>query len=84
MKQKDKKQKVENSNEDLVRLGKRMKKLRLEKGYTSYETFAYEHDLPRALYGNWEKGRNITYVNLLKVIRALGITQEEFFSEGFD
>lgn len=67
------------ANPDLTLLGKRIKELRLRKGYTSYETFAFEHEFPRALYGNWEKGRNITYLNLLKVIRALDISPSEFF-----
>ena len=70
---------------ELVNLGKRMRALRLKKGYTSFESFAYDNDLPRVLYGNYEKGGgNITYKNLLKVVKALGVTLKEFFSEGFE
>jgi len=70
---------------DLKGLGNRMKQLRIKKGYSSFETFAYDHDLPRVLYGNYEKGEgNITYKNLMKVIYALGVSVKEFYSEGFD
>jgi transcriptional regulator with XRE-family HTH domain len=70
---------------DFVKLGKRMRELRLKKGFSSYEAFAYENDLSRVLYGDYEKGKgNITYKNLLKIARALGVSLNEFFSEGFD
>jgi transcriptional regulator with XRE-family HTH domain len=70
---------------ELVNLGKRMRALRIRNGYTSFESFAYDNDLPRVLYGNYEKGAgNITYKNLIKVVRALGVTLKEFFGEGFE
>lgn len=41
-------------------IGQKLKKLRLEKGYRSYETFAYEYDLPRVQYiGEWKKGQTL-------------------------
>jgi transcriptional regulator with XRE-family HTH domain len=87
MKEKRKKVKIASKalDPDFVKLGKRMKELRLKKGFGSYEAFAYENGLSRVLYGHYEKGMgNITYKNLLKVIRALGVSMEEFFSKGFD
>ncbi len=70
---------------EFIKLGKRMKELRIKNGYKSFETFAYDNDLPRVLYGNYEKGTgNITYKNLLKVIKALKVSMPDFFSEGFD
>jgi transcriptional regulator with XRE-family HTH domain len=72
-------------NTDFAKLGKRMRELRVKKGYKSFETFAYDNDMSRVMYGSYEKGSgNITYKNLLKVIKALGVTIPEFFSEGFD
>lgn len=72
-------------NTDFTKLGKRMRELRIKKGYNSFESFAYDNDLPRVLYGNYEKGEgNITYKNLLKVIKALNVSITEFFSEGFN
>jgi transcriptional regulator with XRE-family HTH domain len=71
-------------NEDLVNLGNRIKALRIKKGYTSYEYFAYEHNISRAQFGRYEKGEDLRYTSLLKVVRAFEMTLEEFFSEGFD
>lgn len=71
--------------EELVeRLAKRIKKLRLEKGFTSYEAFANEHNLSRALYGRYEKGKDLRFTSLVKVVQAFDMTLEEFFSEGFE
>ena len=77
------KKEVVNTQADLVRLGQRIKALRIEKGYTSFETFAYDNDISRAQFGGYEKGENLRYTSLLKVIRALDVTLEEFF-EGFE
>lgn len=68
-----------------VRLGKRMKSVRIAHGYTSGEIFAYEKGLNRAQYGKYESGKgNITFSNLIKILTALDISLKEFFSEGFD
>ncbi len=71
-------------NEDLQKLGRRIKQLRIQKGYTNYEYFAYEHNISRTQFGRYENGEDLRYSSLLKVVRALGMTMEEFFSEGFD
>lgn len=77
------KQDAEKGN-DFIKLGQRMRELRIKKGYNSFESFAYDNDLPRVLYGNYEKGEgNITFKNLLKVIKALDVSIKEFFNEGF-
>ena len=67
----------------LKQLGERIRSLRKKAGYTSQETFAYEAAIPRALYGTYEQGANITILNLNKIIRFHKITFEDFFSEGF-
>jgi len=69
---------------DVERLAKRIQALRIKQGYTNYENFAFEKDIPRAQYGRYEKGEDIRFSSLMKVIRAFGITPQEFFSEGFD
>ena len=56
--------------EQLEHFGKRLKKLRKEKGYTNYEQFAYEHRIGRAQYGRYEKGADIRLSSLLKLLRA--------------
>jgi ribosome-binding protein aMBF1 (putative translation factor) len=69
--------------ETLKRLGERIKQLRIEKGYTSYEYFAYEHNISRAQFGRYERGEDLRFSSLLKVINALDISLEEFFGEDF-
>lgn len=77
--------KEKNTNSvELKKLGERIKSLRLKKGYTNYENFAYDNDLPRAQYGRYENGQDLRYTSFVKVVKALGVSMEEFFSEGFD
>jgi transcriptional regulator with XRE-family HTH domain len=78
------KKKDDTIKEDLDKLANRIKSLRIKLGYSNYESFAYEKNIPRAQYGRYEKGEDLRYSSLLKVIRALGVTPQEFFSEGFD
>lgn len=76
--------KAKRRSNELTLLGNRIKSLRIAQGYTNYENFAFEHDIPRAQYGRYERGEDLRYGSLLKVINALGMTPKEFFSEGFD
>lgn len=73
-----------NSEEMLQKLGARLKQLRIDAGFTSYETFAYQNNISRAQYGRYEKGQDIRFSTLIKLISAFGLTVHEFFSEGFD
>ena len=65
-------------------LANRVKSLRIKKGYTSYEYFAYDNNLSRSQYSRYEKGEDLRFSSLIKVIKAFKITPEEFFSEGFE
>lgn len=76
--------KAETYTEELKILGERIRHLRIKKGYTNYENFAFENDIPRAQFGRYERGEDLRYSSLLKVCQALGITIQEFFKEGFD
>lgn len=67
------------TKDELVKIGQKLKELRIEKGYTNYENFAYEHDIPRAQYGRYEKGQDMRVSSLLKVLMALEISPAEFF-----
>ena len=87
MKGKDKKRPAKpglSSEEGLKRLGNRIKELRVKAGYSSYEYFAYEHNISRAQMGRYENGQDLRFSSLVRLISAFGITLEEFFSEGFD
>ena len=64
----------------LEEIGERLRELRKDKGYSSAESFAYDHDLPRVHYWRMEKGKvNITLKSLLRILSIHGITVEEFF-----
>lgn len=65
-------------------MGKRITELRKKAGYTSQETFAYDAEIPRALYGRYEKGANITIHSLFRILKHHKMTYKEFFSEGFE
>mgnify|MGYP000461587565 CR=1 FL=1 len=68
----------------LKKLGDRLKQLRKAKGFSNYEQFAYTYELSRAQYGRYEKGANISFKTLLKIIEIHKISIKEFFAEGFD
>jgi len=81
---KNAKKKELTADEALMKLGRRIKQLRIESGYSSYEVFAYEHNISRAQFGRYEQGKDLRFSSLYKVIQALDVTLEEFFSKGFD
>jgi transcriptional regulator with XRE-family HTH domain len=66
-------------------IGNRLKEIRIQKGYKSYEAFAIEHSLGRMQYWKLEKGEtNIKMRTLLKVLEIHHMSIKEFFSEGFE
>lgn len=71
------------ADDELRHLGARIKKLRIAKGYSNYEQFAYQNNIPRAQFGRYENGQDLRFSSLVKVISALDMTLQEFFSEGF-
>jgi transcriptional regulator with XRE-family HTH domain len=68
--------------EYLKKIASTARELRLQAGF-SYEAFAAHADINRNSYFRFEqsadKSYNYTIVLLLKVIRGLGMTPEEFF-----
>ena len=74
---------VKEFEKQLLMVGNRIKQLRIKKGYTSYETFAYESDIHRAQFGRYESGADLRLSSLFKVLRALEVSPEEFF-KGFE
>jgi transcriptional regulator with XRE-family HTH domain len=66
----------------LLEIGKKLRELRIIKGYKSYESFAFDHDLPRMQYWRIENGKtNITIKSLMKVLSIHKLTIQEFFSK---
>lgn len=73
------KKKKELLDERIVSISKKLQKLRKDAGYTSYENFALEKELPRVQYWRMEKGTNFQFKSLLQILDAHEITLEEFF-----
>jgi hypothetical protein len=71
------------SEEYLRKLGVRIKELRIKAGYTSYEFFAYDHNISRAQWGRYENGQDLKFSSLLKVVKAFDMSLSDFFKEGF-
>ena len=59
----------------------RLKQLRIEKGYSSYETFALYHGLDRKQYWRIESGSNITLKSLIKILALHDKELSDFFSD---
>jgi len=73
---------MKNEQQVLKEIGDKIKKLRVKKGYGSYESFAIDNDLSRMQYWRIEKGlTNITMKSLLKILAIHKITIEDFFCE---
>jgi len=72
---------VQISEEELLqKIGKEIRRLRKQNGYSSYENFALDYDLDRKYYWNIEKGRNITILYLKKILDIHKINFSEFFN----
>ena len=67
----------------IQKIGKRLKELRLERGHSSYEIFAFENEIDRSQYGKYERGADLRISTLVKLLLALDISIEDFFSKGF-
>lgn len=73
--------KIKDTDKRISQIGAKIKTLRKEKGYTSAEQFAYDHELPRVGYGNHEKGSNLNIASLLRIVDIHGISLEQFFKD---
>ncbi|GAA4316611.1 XRE family transcriptional regulator [Nibribacter koreensis] len=73
--------KEEKPDPRLAAIGEKIKRLRVTKGYSSYESFAFDHGLPRVGYGRHEKGANLTMSSLLRILDIHGVGLAEFFSD---
>jgi len=69
----------EQINFKIEQVAQKIKQLRKESGYTSYETFAYDKNLNKVQYWRIEKGQNITLKTLIRILDIHKISMEEFF-----
>lgn len=64
----------------LKQIAHKLKQLRVAKGYSSYEAFAFDHDLPRVGYGRHEQGSNLTLKSLLRLLDIHQMSLTDFFA----
>lgn len=69
------------SEETILLIAERIKTLRKEKGYSSYETFAFDYNINRVQYHRIEKGQNITLKTLINVLKIHNLTIQDFFKD---
>ena len=59
----------------------KLRELRIAKGYSNHETFAWDNELNRVQYWKVEKGSNITIKTLLRILDIHHLSLSEFFKE---
>jgi len=68
-----------NQIDELNKVGEKLRKLRIAKGYSNYENFAFDNELNRANYGRYENGANLRLSTLISILECHKMTLEEFF-----
>ena len=63
------------------KMAARLRELRIAKGYSNHETFAWDNDLNRVQYWKVEKGSNITVKTLLRILDIHSLSLSEFFKD---
>ena len=71
---------LKESKELVKKIGKHIKSLRDEAGYTNAEKFAFEHEFTRSQYANWESGKDMLITSIYQLAKAHGLTLSEFFA----
>jgi hypothetical protein len=72
---------VADADPRLKQIAQKLKQLRVAKGYSSYEAFAFDHDLPRVGYGRHEQGSNLTLKSLLRLLDIHQVSLADFFAD---
>lgn len=70
--------------DELELIGKKIKYLRIKKGYSNYEDFAYDADIARAQYGKYENGANLMITTLMKILKHHNMSLQDFFNLKID
>ena len=65
----------------ILKIANKIKELRLQKGYSSHENFAWDNNINRVQYWRIEKGRNITIKTLISILDIHQISLSEFFGD---
>jgi transcriptional regulator with XRE-family HTH domain len=73
-------QPLEENQQVFEKIGNHIKALRLAAGYSNAEKFAFENEITRSQYANWEKGQDMKVSSLLRITQTHGITIQQFFA----
>lgn len=71
-------------NPDILIIAQKVRQLRKENGWTSYESFAWDNNLSPRQYWRLEKGTNFTIEFLIKVLNIHNISLKEFMLKAFN
>ena len=66
---------------ELIKISIRAKDLRIKRGYPTVESFIKAKGLSGSLYRRFENGDDITFSNLVKIIKAFDMPFAEFFRD---
>ncbi len=69
------------NDQRIQKIADKIKALRIQKGYTSHENFAWDNNINRVQYWRIEKGSNITIKTLLVILDIHQISLSEFFKD---
>ncbi len=69
------------NDQRIQKIADKIKALRIQKGYTSHENFAWDNNINRVQYWRIEKGSNITIKTLLVILDIHKISLSEFFKD---
>ena len=64
-------------------IGSKLKRLRVNAGYKSYEVFAWDNKISRIQYWKMEKGTNCTLKSLKRVLDIHDMRMDTFFNSLF-
>jgi transcriptional regulator with XRE-family HTH domain len=73
--------KINSNTKALLKVSEKLKELRINAGYSSYENFAHDYDLDRKQYWRMENGANITLTSLLKILHIYKLSLRDFFND---
>ena len=68
-------------SDKIEKVAQKIKQLRKDKGYTSFQAFAFDNDNNMVQYWRLEKGHNITLKTFFKILQIHNLTPEEFFKD---
>lgn len=63
-----------------VAIGVKIKSLRVDAGYKSYEVFAWENNISRIQYWKMEQGTNCTLKSLYRILKIHELSFQDFFN----